>query len=39
MTTGGDESKIVPELSVNKVRLLSTTLSPEKEEALREALK
>ena len=32
MTTGGDKSKILPELSVHKGRLLSTTLSPRKKK-------
>lgn len=38
MTSGGDEEKILSELRPHKARLLSTTLSPERERALREAL-
>lgn len=38
MTSGGDEEKILTELRTHKGRLLSTTLSPERERLLREAL-
>jgi uncharacterized membrane protein len=38
MTSGGDEEKILPELRVHKATLLKTTLPPEQEHRLREAL-
>jgi uncharacterized membrane protein len=38
MTSGGDEEKILPELRVHKARLLKTTLPPEQEGRLRDAL-
>jgi uncharacterized membrane protein len=38
MTSGGDEQKIFEELRPFKARLLKTTLSPERERALRDAL-
>lgn len=38
MTSGGDEEKILAELRPFKARLLKTTLSPERERALRDAL-
>jgi uncharacterized membrane protein len=38
MTTGGDQEKLIPEVREHKARLLSTTLLPEQERALREAL-
>jgi uncharacterized membrane protein len=38
MTSGGDAAKLLPEVREHKARLLSTTLPPEQERALREAL-
>jgi uncharacterized membrane protein len=38
MTSGGDAEKLLPEVREHKARLLSTTLPPEQERALREAL-
>jgi uncharacterized membrane protein len=38
MTTGGDEQKILSELRPHKATLVKTTLSPEQERALRQAL-
>lgn len=38
MTSGGDAEKLLPEIREHKARLLSTTLPPEQEQALREAL-
>lgn len=38
MSSGGDIEKILPELRVHHARLLSTTLPPEQEKALRDAL-
>jgi uncharacterized membrane protein len=38
MSSGGDEQKLLPELREHKARLLKTTLAPEQERALREAL-
>jgi uncharacterized membrane protein len=38
MSTGGDQEKLIPEVREHKARLLSTTLLPEQEQALREAL-
>lgn len=38
MTSGGDEEKILAELRPHKATLLKTTLSPEREAALRAAL-
>jgi uncharacterized membrane protein len=38
MTSGGDEEKFLPELRVYKGSLLKTTLPPEREELLRNAL-
>lgn len=38
MTSGGDEEKIIPELRGHKGRLIKTTLSAERERALRDAL-
>jgi len=38
MSTDGDAEKLIPELKVHKGRLLSTTLPPEQEQSLREAL-
>jgi uncharacterized membrane protein len=38
MTTGGDAEKLLPEIREHKARLLSSTLPPEQEQALREAL-
>jgi len=38
MSSGGDAEKLLPELREHKARLLSTSLPPEQEQALREAL-
>ncbi|HMN26595.1 MAG TPA: DUF1269 domain-containing protein [Caldilineaceae bacterium] len=38
MSSGGDAEKLLPEIREHKARLLSTTLPPEQERALREAL-
>jgi uncharacterized membrane protein len=38
MSSDGDAEKLIPELKVHKGRLLSTTLSPDQEKELRDAL-
>jgi uncharacterized membrane protein len=38
MSSGGNQEKLIPEIREHKARLLSTSLLPEQEQALREAL-